>query len=88
MRKILMIFALIGFLWVPQIFAVEYISTRYDGTKLFTCEMKGSVYKLKVRKTSPGKYHVIVISKGTTGFSGMVYAENYEAAARVGCGGE
>ena len=88
MRKILLTLTLLSFLCVPQIFAVEYIATHYDGTKLFTCEMKGTVFKLKVRKTSPGKYHVFVLSKGTTGFSGTVYAENYEAAARVGCGGE
>lgn len=88
MRKILLTLALLSLLSVPQVFAVEYVATHYDGTKIFTCEMKGAVFKLKVRETSPGKYHVLVLSKGTTGYSGTVYADNFEAAARVGCGGE
>ncbi len=71
-----------------SVFAVEYLVTFPDKTQLFRCEMHGAVFKVKVKILQANKYRVVVLGKGTTGHSGIVYADNFTAAARVGCGGE
>lgn len=75
-----------GVFFSPQLSAIEHITTHSDGTRLFSCKMRGTVYRMKVRKSGHGKYNVYVLSKGRSGFSGVVHANNFEAAARVGCG--
>ncbi len=69
-------------------YAVEYIVTFPDKSQLFRCEMHGATFKVKVKMLQIGKYRTIVIGKGISGYSGIVYADNFTNAARTGCGGE
>lgn len=69
-------------------YAVEQIATHVDKSRLFKCEMHGAVFKVHVKMIENGRYRVLVIGKGTSGNSGIMYASNFFEAARWGCGGE
>jgi hypothetical protein len=69
-------------------YSVEQIGANVDKSRLFKCEMHGAVFKVHVKMIANGRYRVVVIGKGTSGNSGLMYASNYFEAARWGCGGE
>lgn len=66
--------------------AVEYISTKVDGTRLFRCEYSGKEYKVSVKARGNGKYTVLRYGTGHVSYSGTIETSSHEAAAVKGCG--
>ena len=57
-----------------------------DKSRVYKCEVNGAILKVFVQYLNNGKYLVYPRSKTKSGYTGVVYTDSYEKAARKACG--
>ena len=86
MKKRITIAALsLSLFFSGQVFAIERIIVKNNGSILYKCELAGSAFKVEIKDRGNGKYYARRRGKGSTGYTGFVYADSADDAARLAC---
>ena len=86
MKKLYILMILSIFLLVAQpLWAIERIIVKTNGSILYRCELAGSAFKVEIKEKGNGRYYARRRGKGSTGYTGYLYAASADDAARKAC---